>query len=98
MKLIDADALTKTLIPLWNCHDDSEFANKDIWQAIENAPPIEPERKKGKWIEKDDGWGSVYYECSVCGKPYTLIDGLPSDNKYNYCPNCGERMIQEGEK
>ena len=41
MRLIDADALKATLIPLWNCHDDSDFANKDVWRELENAPTID---------------------------------------------------------
>ena len=45
--------------------------------------------KTGKWIEQDDEWGGVYYECSVCKEAFTLIDGTPTDNLYNYCPNCG---------
>lgn len=61
-------------------------------EAIKRAPTIEPERKKGKWIEQDDGWDGVYYECSVCKEAFTLIDGTPSDNLYNYCPNCGAYM------
>lgn len=49
-------------------------------------------QKSGKWIEQE-GWdGDVYYECSVCGEPFCLIDGTPTDNMYNYCPNCGARM------
>ena len=58
--------------------------------TIEDLPPVT--HKSGKWIEKD-GWdGDVYYECSVCGEPFCLIDGTPTDNMYNYCPNCGARM------
>ena len=60
-------------------------------KLIEDAPTIEPERT-GKWVEQDDGWDGVYYECSICKEPFTLIDGTPSDNLYNYCPNCGARM------
>ena len=51
----------------------------------------ETERKKGKWIEHDN-WYGVYYECSVCKEPFTLIDGTPQDNLYNFCPNCGADM------
>ena len=50
---------------------------------------IEPKRKKGKWIERDDCWDGIYYECSVCKDSFTLIDGNPSDNNYNFCPSCG---------
>lgn len=88
MRTIDADALTKTLIPLWNCHDDSEFANKDIWQEIEKAPTIEPERKTGKWERhycedgNADGW-----QCDQCGDWYYF-----GNTTMNFCPNCGADM------
>ena len=58
-----------------------------------NLPSAEePERKKGKWIEQDDGWGGTYYECSCCGEAFVLIDGTPADNLYNFCPSCGARL------
>jgi len=63
---------------------------------IDAMPTIE-ERKNGKWLEQDDGWDGIYYECSCCKDAFTLIDGTPSENLYNYCPNCGARMVQEGE-
>ena len=40
-RLIDADALSKRLEALWNVHDDQDFANKDVWQELENAPSID---------------------------------------------------------
>ena len=45
MRLIDGDALKDKLELLWNIHDEMDFANKDVWRAIENAPVVEPERK-----------------------------------------------------
>ena len=44
MRLIDGDALKKNLERLWNIHDDQDFANKDVWREIENAPTIEPDK------------------------------------------------------
>ena len=41
-RLIDADALKRTLIPLWNCNDDQDFANKCVWRALDDAPTIIP--------------------------------------------------------
>ena len=58
---------------------------------------IEPERKKGKWIERDDCWDGIYYECSVCKYSFSSMEGTPSDNDYNFCPNCGADM-REGEE
>ena len=65
---------------------------KSWYSALSNLPSAE---KTGKWIEQDDEWGGVYYECSVCKEAFTLIDGTPTDNLYNYCPNCGASMMDE---
>lgn len=91
MRLIDADALEthEMLVPLGNGqYEYTEVVYKD---DIDTMPTIEPQ-KKGKWIEQDDGWDGVYYECSECREAFTLIDGTPTDNLYNFCPNCGADM------
>ena len=67
--------------------DLSIFSDK-LWKIAYERGKAEG-RKKGKWIEKDDCWDGVYYECSVCKDAFTLMDGTPSDNNYNFCPNCG---------
>ena len=86
MRLIDADAL----IDKWE-HDIGIFLARDIVISIEDAPTIDavPVRH-GEWKEWDDGDNT--WSCSVCGNPFVLIDGTPSDNEMNYCPNCGARM------
>ena len=48
---------------------------------------IEPERKKGKWIERDDCWDGVWNYCSVCMEQ--AID------LYDFCPNCGADMRED---
>ena len=50
---------------------------------------LQPERKKGKWVEKPMVHGVVY--CSVCG--YELIM-----NNTKFCPECGADMRIEGEQ
>lgn len=47
---------------------------------------------EGHWIEHEEWDGDMYYECSVCKEPYCLIDGTPTENLYNYCPNCGAHL------
>lgn len=58
---------------------------------------IDKERKsnRGMWIEVDDGWDGSYWECSVCGEPWTLIVGTPLSNSMDYCPRCGAKMDGE---
>lgn len=50
------------------------------------------QQKKGHWIEKVDFDSNPYYECSVCGVLWTMIDGTPEDNGMKYCPRCGARL------
>ena len=53
---------------------------------------VEAVNKTGRWIEKDGFDGDTYYDCSECGESFCLIYGTPTDNLYNYCPNCGAKM------
>jgi hypothetical protein len=62
------------------------------WKRIKQLPSAQPERKKGKWIEEDDGWDGVFWRCSECNEPFYLVDGTPVDNGLRYCPNCGKGM------
>ena len=95
MRCIDADALFREMekAQWYNNADRDEIAE----ELVLNAPTIEPQRKKGKWIEQEDGWGDAYYDCSACGNSWTTIDGTPWDNGMKFCPNCGARMEGENE-
>lgn len=82
MRLIDADAL----------EPDAEYDDGEYWAysrtQIENAPSIEPERKRGRWIVagSEDGY---WYKCSECGKW--------SDWEDPFCRECGAKM-EEGDQ
>ena len=65
-----------------------------IMRETINALKEQPEQKHGHWIEQDD-CNDTYYECSVCGEPWVLIDGTPSENNMCFCPKCGARMESE---
>lgn len=86
MRLIDADWLLNVVENIidWDTERDR---NRIIHQVRELTPTIEPERKKGKWIEHNPHtWGlGIVFECSECGEK---IECEPS----NYCPNCGASM------
>jgi len=49
-----------------------------------------PERKTGRWIEAVEDWRHqiVWWKCSECG--------MDVSTQYNYCPDCGTAMIEEG--
>lgn len=72
--------------------------------GFENAPTIEPERKKGKWIEVH-GYvtpgGDPVWKCSECGKGMHVYGiEAPSynrdyaDGQWVACPNCGAEMTR----
>ena len=66
-----------------------------ISEALDLAiKALEQQPKTGHWIEKDGFDGDTYYDCSECGESFCLIDGTPTDNLYNYCPNCGAKMVE----
>lgn len=48
----------------------------------------EPERKNGKWIEKEY---SPFY-CSVCGTYQYSASWEIKNKEYNFCPRCGADM------
>ena len=70
-----------------------------LWKAwIEQLPPVQPERKLGKWIQKSkklDLCTDWWYECSECGKRPPRSEWTSERYLSNYCPNCGARMDGE---
>ena len=50
---------------------------------IEELPSAQPERPKGKWVEKPHVYGVAY--CSLCDYELHI-------NNTNFCPNCGADM------
>lgn len=89
MRLIDGDRLLSERMKSMYYH----LPNGDIAIPIidiENAPAIEPEQKKGKWVPISTSDGKHHewcgYQCSICG------ERTPRLMQYNFCPNCGADM------
>ena len=111
MRIIDADALIADcqLAQKQADRHGREYANAfysgggeistEWWcveDMIENAPTIEPQRKKGRWIKKtikkkieND------YSCSECGRHVSVMRGYDVRLVYPFC-HCGADMT-EGE-
>ena len=99
-RLIDADKLQKAIpseedniTGMGMTYDERKAYNDGIdeqWKKIVNAPTIEPERKKGKWIPHEGskfvGFPYMHYECSECR--------VFEPTETNFCPNCGADMRQ----
>lgn len=63
----------------------------EIEEAIAGVPPVEPERKPGKWlycVATNDPYGK--WKCSECGK--IIIAGRLQKPQQKFCPNCGAKM------
>lgn len=109
MRLIDGDKLKelmKNLLTVKGEYADS-FTNKDGYRSIEIQRVIKYIDSAEKydvstiyhahWIpcENETGEGSNTYKCSDCGEIQILIDGIPKEHGWNYCPHCGARMDEE---
>lgn len=58
----------------------------DVLKQIDDIPSVEPERKKGRWIEDETGYG--YWTCSRCG---FVTEASAANILYHFCPNCGAK-------
>jgi len=88
--------------PLAWTDSEYELALQQQWEsdvdAIKALPSAQPERKKGKWIIRDNpGTGWYRVTCSECGEDVTstapAIGFLPNAKVlWDYCPWCGADM------
>ncbi len=108
MRLIDADALKTELEKLrdgWNYYggeyESAMYQAYDISvDTVDEQPTVQPQRKKGRWINKfgkEQGYDIagiktwyIQILCDKCGFIKTAIEG--HTGQYHYCPNCGAEM------
>lgn len=91
MRTIDADALRAQMYhEAFETDTDMQRWDSGCWirykmfeNALDNAPTIEPQRMRGRWIptEPDE---PCFYQCSLCRRL--------NDDKDNFCKNCGAWM------
>lgn len=74
------------------------------WYAeqIKELPSAQPERKTGRWIERNpnNSPDCRLIECSECGNAYIVDMGLLLEDwaeGRNFCIRCGARMEKGGE-
>lgn len=64
-------------------------------QWVFDLPSVQPQPKRGHWIDQADSIGeyaSGCYECDECHEVFWIESGTPQDNEYNFCPHCGADM------
>ena len=82
-RTIDADKLCTDLMERWDIADKQkeelirQVMADIVTPIVVSQPTVEPERKKGKWIDDN---------CSECGC-YVYHGDVR-----NFCPNCGTDM------
>jgi len=102
------DSITKDTNPdHYECKDAWYQANGfnsckvGIEMYVKNLPPVTSHPKTGRWIglqEHCESIGAIpsglcaYYWCSSCD--YAVDAKVWSRNYYNFCPNCGVKMIE----
>lgn len=102
-RLIDADALRAQMYhEAFETDTDMQRWDSGCWirykmfeNALDNAPTIEPQRKRGEWIDVDDYYNRISGKCSVCGwESHMYEDDVVG---MDYCPHCGADMRGEQE-
>ncbi len=72
----------------------AEEAVPAIFEKIKLLPSVTPQQRTGHWIKpkgKVKPFGDDTVQCDMCGF-FTDVDCY-----YNFCPNCGCMMVEEGE-
>lgn len=92
MRTIDGDALEELFREVIGCIAKKPEMNGNlehmvrasamVIEMIQDAPTIEPERKRGKWINHIE---KGMRECKECGEQLETERAC----RANFCPNCG---------
>ena len=108
MRPIDANALKNTITKrgyivrdVINRTGEGMFT-VDIMQAIDEQPTVETEHVKHEECEYVITKGKAGYreecKCSACGDSFYWTQDRAIPRKFNYCRNCGRKVIRFVEK
>ena len=67
------------------------MAEGEVYDIEYDPKSAEPERKKGRWVDREDPYGffDAIPVCSECGCTTKMRE------TYHYCPNCGAEMERD---
>ena len=110
VRLIDADAFKEYIRGACEemshvYKDGGKWAKQiteDFCMDIDEQPTIEPERKKGRWIERNPQNSDKcrLIECDQCGFSHIVGFNVPYEHwieNRNFCERCGADMRGEQE-
>ena len=108
MRTIDADALKRraqrVATEAWKMKLTAKIETtlNQFIDWINDAPTIEPERKTGKWIERNPQNSDKcrLIECDQCGFSHIVGFNVPYEHwieNRNFCERCGADMRGEHE-
>lgn len=63
---------------------------------VKHIKAKEAQPKMGKWIKLDAHAHLADHKCSACGQE-CYVPTCMGDPMYDFCPNCGARMLKEGD-
>ena len=86
--LISRQAAIDDIKAIYEYHDT--VTEDRIIDHLKRLPSAQPERKKGKWINR----GRII-RCNKCKIGYATVKGMKSALTYNFFPNCGADMRGE---
>ncbi len=99
---IEIDGVRTNELFMVDLQEDGYFAWKSDWYegeqnvALINFFPVsdaEPERKRGKWIQRSDmPW---YYYCSNCHRVISVTSVDQMEKFHAFCGTCGADMREE---
>lgn len=65
-----------------------EYEHRHFLKILRDLPPVQPERKRGKWISrKNEPKHKYWWTCSECQGRFNY--------EWKFCPNCGADMRGE---
>ena len=80
------DALGELATFTDECSEHTWMYTDDVYKAIKQLPPVQPETAKRIVGKSKDGM-TLWYQCDMCNEPVDVQD--------NYCRGCGRRLIDE---
>lgn len=100
--MIDADEAVKIIKKYddrWIALDTVIRITDGIANEIEAMPTVDAVVRHGNWertdITEESGW--ALYRCSCCDWHTTYYYSFSASPTYNFCPNCGSKMIDRRE-